>query len=523
MARVGRFEDLIARQRAVDLSESVYRLTLGWSREEMFGLTNQVRRASTSISSNIAEGQGRRGVQELCRFLWIAHGSLCEVQSQLMVGQRLGFSNSTDTRRVLDQAEELGQIIRGLIRSLDELLRDFSTARLLKETHMTSEIGVGLVGYKFMGRTHSNAYRQVSHFFDVDPKPRMVAICGRNEDAVKQAAESLGWEGYETDYNALIARDDIGLIDVSTPGDTHKDVVLAALAAGKHVLCEKPLANSLADAREMVDAAKKAGVVAMVNFNYRRVPAVQLAKRLIDDGGIGEIRHWRGVYLQDWINDPNFPLVWRMRKEIAGSGALGDIAAHSVDLARFLVGDITEVVGTMDTFIKQRPIEEFSMGGAGLSAAAGEQMGDVTVDDSTTFLARFASGASGTFEATRLAPGRRNHNSFEISGSKGSISFNLERMNELQVYFTDDPAGLQGFRTINVTDADHPYVSAWWPAGHIIGYEHTFVHAIKDLLDGIRAGTTPAPSFEDGFRCQGVLDAVEQSVANHAWATVEQA
>lgn len=385
-----------------------------------------------------------------------------------------------------------------------------------------TEIGVGLVGYKFMGRAHSNAYRQVSHFFEVDPVPVMRAICGRNEDAVTSAAASLGWQGYETDYRKLLARDDIGLIDVSTPGDTHREVVLAALKAGKHVICEKPLANTLAEAREMMEAAEQAGVVAMVNFNYRRVPAVQFAKQLIESGKLGEIRHWRAVYLQDWINDPAFPLVWRLRKEIAGSGALGDIAAHIVDLSHFLIGNIGEVVGTMDTFIKRRPTEEFSMGGAGLSAAAGEQMGAVTVDDSTTFLARFENGASGTFEATRLAPGRRNYNSFEVNGSKGSLSFNLERMNELQIYFTDDDAGLQGFRTINVTDGCHPYAAAWWPAGHILGYEHTFTHAIKDLLDGIKAGVSPAPTFVDGFRCQAVLDAVEQSVAKHGWAEVEQ-
>jgi predicted dehydrogenase len=385
-----------------------------------------------------------------------------------------------------------------------------------------SEIGVGLVGYKFMGRAHSNAYRQVSHFFEVDPVPVMRAICGRNEDAVASAAASLGWQGFETDYRKLIARDDIGLIDVSTPGDTHREVVLAALKAGKHVICEKPLANTLTEAREMMEAAEQAGVVAMVNFNYRRVPAVQFAKQLIESGKLGEIRHWRAVYLQDWINDPAFPLVWRLRKEIAGSGALGDIAAHIVDLSHFLIGNIGEVVGTMDTFIKRRPTEEFSMGGAGLSAAAGEQMGAVTVDDSTTFLARFENGASGTFEATRLAPGRRNYNSFEVNGSKGSLSFNLERMNELQVYFTDDDAGMQGFRTINVTDGCHPYAAAWWPAGHILGYEHTFTHAIKDLMDGIKAGVSPAPTFVDGFRCQAVLDAVEQSVAKHGWAEVEQ-
>ena len=385
-----------------------------------------------------------------------------------------------------------------------------------------SEIGVGLVGYKFMGRAHSNAYRQVAHFFDVDPIPIMRAICGRNESAVASAAQSLGWESYETDYRTLVARDDIGLVDVSTPGDSHRDVVLAAIAHGKHVICEKPLANSLAEAREMVEAAERAGIIHMVNFNYRRVPAVQLAKQLIASGAIGELRHWRAVYLQDWINDPNFPLVWRLQKEIAGSGALGDIAAHIVDLSRFLVGDISEVVGTLSTFIKQRPLEEFSMGGSGLQAAATSRMGEVTVDDSTTFLARFANGVTGTFEATRLAPGRRNFNYWEINGAKGSIAFNLERMNELQLYLTDDPAGQQGFRTINVTESVHPYTGNWWPAGHILGYEHTFTHAIKDLLDGIKTGISPAPTFVDGFKCQAVLEAVTESVATNRWAAVPQ-
>ncbi|MBA2276395.1 MAG: Gfo/Idh/MocA family oxidoreductase [Chloroflexia bacterium] len=386
-----------------------------------------------------------------------------------------------------------------------------------------AEIGVGLVGYKFMGRAHSNAYRQVARFFDVDPAPRMRAICGRDEAAVKDAAASLGWEGYETDYAALIARDDIELIDVSTPGFTHKEIVLAALAAGKHVLCEKPLANTLDEAREMLDAARKAGTVAMVNFNYRRVPAVQLAKRLIDDGRLGEIRHYRAVYLQDWVLDPSFPLVWRLRKELAGSGALGDIGAHILDLAHFLVGPVTEVVGTLDTFIKERPVEVSGGGGAGLQAERGQQMGEVTVDDATNFLARFENGATGTFAATRLAAGRRNRNSFEINGSKGSVVFDLERLNELQAFFVDDDADVQGYRTINVTGPSHPYGGHWWPAGHILGYEHTFVHAIKDLLEGIKTGTAPAPTFKDGFRCQAVLDAVERSATSRTWERPEQA
>jgi len=382
-----------------------------------------------------------------------------------------------------------------------------------------AEIGVGLVGYKFMGRAHSNAYRQVGRFFDVDPAPRMTALCGRDEAGVKAAAQQLGWEGYETDYHKLVARDDIGLVDVATPGNSHKEVVLAALAAGKHVLCEKPLANTLDEAREMLAAARAAGpgVVTMVNFNYRRVPAVQLAQQLIAGGTLGEIRHWRAVYLQDWINDPEFPLVWRMKKELAGSGALGDIAAHILDLAHFIIGPVAEVVGTMNTFIKERPLEVASGGGSGLTARAATEKGPVTVDDATTFLARFANGATGTFEATRLAPGRRNFNSFEVNGSNGSLSFNLERLNELQVFLADDPEGMQGFRTINVTEPAHPYTGAWWPAGHILGYEHTFVHAIKDLMDGIKAGTSPAPTFEDGFRCQAVLDAVERSAGSGRW------
>jgi predicted dehydrogenase len=369
-----------------------------------------------------------------------------------------------------------------------------------------NEIGVGLVGYKFMGKAHSNAYRQVGRFFDLALSPRMRALCGRDEEAVKAAAAALGWEGYETDYRRLLERDDVGLVDVATPGNTHREISVAALEAGKHVICEKPLANSLDEAREMLEAARAAGTVNMVCFNYRRAPAVQLAKRLVDEGRLGEIRHWRAVYLQDFILDPELPLIWRFRREVAGSGALGDLGAHLVDLAHFLVGPITGVIGTTETFIKERPLEE-----------PGAGWGEVTVDDAAAFLARFENGAIGTFEATRLAPGRMNHNSFEINGSSGSLAFDLERMNELQVYFEDDPPEVRGFRTVMVTEPDHPYVEAWWPPGHIIGYEHTFIHTVKDLLDGIDAGESPAPTFEDGYRCQAVLDAVERSIESGSW------
>ncbi|MGF1472979.1 MAG: Gfo/Idh/MocA family protein [Rubrobacteraceae bacterium] len=369
-----------------------------------------------------------------------------------------------------------------------------------------AEVGVGLVGYGFMGQVHSNAYRQIGRFFEVDPVPRMRAICGRDAAAVRQAAHSLGWEGYETDYRQLVGRSDIGLVDVATPGSSHHGIAVAALEAGKHVLCEKPLANTLDEAREMVEAARRAGTVNMVNFNYRRVPAVAFAKRLIEEGRIGEIRHWRAVYLQDLALDPELPLVWRFRKEEAGSGALGDLGAHLVDLAHYLVGTIASVVGTTKTFIGERPLED-----------GVEEMGEVTVDDATTFLASFENGATGIFEATRLAPGSKNRNAFEINGSEGSIAFDLERMNELEVYFAGDAAEVGGFRTVLVTEPEHPYLKAWWPAGHTVGYEHTFIHAVKDLLDGIRAGESPVPTFEDGYRCQAVLDAVERSEESGSW------
>ena len=376
-----------------------------------------------------------------------------------------------------------------------------------------SEIGVGLVGYRFMGRAHSNAYRQVARFFDVDPAPRMVALCGRNEAAVREAAASLGWEGYETDYVRMLERDDIGLVDISSSGDTHYEFALAALEASKHVFCEKPLANSLFEAREMMEAAKRAGTVNMVCHNYRRVPAVQLAKKFVDEGRIGEIRHWRAVYLQDWLLDPRSPLTWRLRKETGGAGPLADLGSHLVDLAHFLVGPITEVVGVAETFIKQRPLPG--------TDAESPEMGEVTVNEAAAFLARFAGGAIGTFEMSPLVPGRKAREFFEINGSRGSVLFDLERMNELQVYFEDYPLEASGFRTILVTEPEHPYMEGWWPPGHTIGYEHTFVHTVKDLLDGIAAGKSPAPTFEDGYRTQAVLDAVERSAVSRQWTTPE--
>jgi len=375
---------------------------------------------------------------------------------------------------------------------------------------MSTTINIGLVGYGFMGKAHSNAYRQVWPFFQPALKPVMKVICGRDEAAVKEAAQTLGWEGYETSWEKLIARPDIQIIDISSPGDTHRDIAVAAAQAGKHILCEKPLANSLAEAEEMLAAAEKAGVKHMVNFNYRRVPAVRLAKKLIEEGALGQVRHWRATYLQDWLVDPEFPMDWRLRRERAGSGALGDIASHIVDMARFLVGEISEVVGMTETFIKERPLPD-----------AGEKRGTVTVDDAAAFLVRFENGVLGTFEATRLATGRKNYHRFEINGSRGSLAFNLERMNELEFFSLDDPGHAQGFRTILATERVHDYVSAWWPPGHGLGYEHTFVHAIVDFLNAIARDERPQPSFVDGVRCQAVLEAVSTSVQTRCWVAVE--
>jgi predicted dehydrogenase len=381
------------------------------------------------------------------------------------------------------------------------------------------KVRIGLVGYQFMGKAHSNAYRQIPRFFpEVEVEPVLTALCGRTEEKVKVAAEKFGFESYETDYEKLIARDDIDLIDIVTPGDTHVPIAIAAAKAGKMVFCEKPLASTVAKAQQMADAVKAAGVPNAVCFNYRGVPAVQLAKEMIQSGRLGKIYHWRSVYLQDWIIDPNFPIVWRLQGEIAGSGSHGDLVAHSIDLAHFLVGEIGEVSGMQDTFIKQRPI--LAESDDRLGGKASDQLGDVTVDDSSIFLARFKNGAVGTFEATRMAAGRKNHNKFEINGSKGSIVFNMERMNELEYYNHDDPADVRGFRVVQTTDGMHPYTGNYWPVGHIIGYEHTFVNLMKDMLVAFTEGKPFSPNFEDGLQCQKVLEAVTKSSETRSWQTV---
>jgi predicted dehydrogenase len=374
---------------------------------------------------------------------------------------------------------------------------------------VSRELNVALIGYAFMGKAHSNAYRQVARFFSPRLTPRMKVICGRTPAKVRAAARTFGWDEAATDWRAVVARKDIDLVDISTPGDSHTEIAIAAARAGKTVFCEKPLANTVADAERMLAAVEKAGVVHMVCHNYRRAPAVMLAKQLIDAGTLGEIRHYRGTYLQDWITDPAFPLVWRLDKTKAGSGALGDIAAHSIDLARFLVGEIAEVAGDLKTFVKTRPLP-----------GDPKKKGRVTVDDAATALVRFANGAIGTIEGSRMAPGRKNFNRFEINGSRGSLAFDLERMNELELYLESDDRRIRGFRRVLATEAVHPYVKAWWPPGHIIGYEHTFVHTVYDLLEGVARGRSPQPNFADGVRNQRVLGAVEKAAATRRWVSL---
>lgn len=381
-------------------------------------------------------------------------------------------------------------------------------------------INVGMVGYKFMGKAHSHAYKDVGMFFDLDADIVMHTICGRNEEGVREAAARFGWRNWETDWRRLVARDDIDLIDISVPSDAHKEIALAAIANGKHVLCEKPLALNLADAREMLEAAEKAGVKHGVCFNYRFLPAVQLAKKIIEEGKLGDIYHYRATYLQDWLVDPNAPLAWRLRKEVAGSGAHGDINAHSIDLARFLIGEFDRVVGHNRTFVKERPLLEQSAGLAGTGSAT--QKGEVTVDDATGFLADFKNGAMGVFIASRFATGRKNHNTFEIHGSRGSIRWDLERLNELEVYFRDDEPELAGFRRILATEPQHKYAGNWWPTGHIIGYEHGFVHIVYEFTQHIVRDTPFAPTFYDGVKCQQVLEAVDLSIERGTWVNVDE-
>lgn len=380
------------------------------------------------------------------------------------------------------------------------------------------KVNVGLIGYQFMGKAHSNAYRQVNRFFDLPVEVNMHTLCGRNEANVRKAAETFGWQNIETDWRKLIANPEIDIVDVSTPGNMHAEIAIAAAEAGKAVFCEKPLGNTLEEAERMAEAVRKAGVPNAIFHNYRKAPAVALAKRMIEEGRLGRIFHIRAVYLQDWIVDPNFPLVWRLDKSVAGSGSHGDLNAHLIDTARYLMGEFSEVCGMMETFVKQRPkVAEID---DKLGGKASDEMGEVTVDDAALFLARFANGAIGTFEATRFATGRKNYNRWEINGEKGALVFNQERMNELEFYSKEDEDGLQGFRLIQATEASHPYAGHYWPVAHIIGYEHTFVNLLADALTAYAEGKPISPDFEDGLRNQQVLEAVQRSSESRSWVSL---
>ena len=361
-------------------------------------------------------------------------------------------------------------------------------------------IGVGMLGYAFMGKAHSNAYKTLSYMTWPPPYlPRLVAIAGRNEEAVAEAARRYGFEGYVTDWRELVQDERIALFDNSGPNNLHTEPSIAAAEAGKHVICEKPLGRDANESHEAWQRVDAAGVKHMCAFNYRFVPAVRLARQMIEAGELGEIFHFRGRYLQEWAVDPDSPIVWRMSKEAAGSGALGDLGAHVIDLARYLLAqEVTTVSALTRTFIESRECTK------------------VDVDDAIEAAVEFSGGALGTLEASRFCPGRRNGLAFEINGSKGSIAFNLERLNELDVYLTGSEPGAsaQGFRSVLVSEADHPFWEWWWPRGHIIGWEHTFVHELHHLLSAIRDDGDVAPhgaTFEDGYRCAEVCDAVLRS------------
>jgi predicted dehydrogenase len=365
-----------------------------------------------------------------------------------------------------------------------------------------SRLGVAMIGYAFMGKAHSNAWRNVASYFDVPAFERRVLV-GRDRDGVAEAAAKYGWAESATDWRAVVARDDIHIVDICAPGFMHAEIAIAALAAGKHVLVEKPLANTLAEAEAMAEAARAAqeeGVQSMIGFNYRRVPALALARELIAEGRLGAVRHVRAAYLQDWLVDPDAPMTWRLNKDTAGSGALGDIASHAIDQVLFLLDEpVTEVSGRLHTFTPRRP------GAAGLE--------EVTVDDAAWATLTLASGAIASVEVSRVATGRKNSLTLEIYGDKGALLFDLEKLNELGFLDATLPVREQGFRRILVNEPEHPYLEAWWPQGHVIGWEHTFTHEIRDFLVAVGTGTQPSPSFEDGLSVQRILAAVEESAA----------
>ncbi len=378
---------------------------------------------------------------------------------------------------------------------------------------MPKQLNIGLIGYGFMGRAHSNAYRRVNQFFDLDYRPVMKAACARKQEKLKPFAENWGWESCETDWRKLIERKDIDAIDICSPNNTHHEIVMAAAQAGKMVLCEKPLAMNTQEGRKMTEAVEKARVANMVWFNYRRVPAIALAKQLIDEDRVGRVFHYRAKYLQDWTISPKVPqggaTLWRLDADVAGSGVTGDLLAHSIDTAMWLIGDIDSVSAMTETFIKERELQDEP-----------GKMKTVGIDDACAFLVRFKNGAMGTFESTRYARGRKNQNNLEVNGENGSIFFDLEDAHQLQYFDHRDDAHVHGWRTILVTDFEHPYMDHWWVPGCVIGYEHTFINALADFLKAQEAGEKVQPDFRCALQTQIVCDAVLESAKTGQWVKV---
>ena len=379
---------------------------------------------------------------------------------------------------------------------------------------------VAMIGHGFMGAAHSQGWRVAPRFFDLEANPVMQLVVGRS--GAEASAEKWGWAESGTDWREVIARDDIDIVDIVTPGDSHAEIAIAALEAGKHVLCEKPLANSVEEAERMTAAAETAaakGVFAMLGHTYRRLPATTLARDMVRAGRIGEIHQLRASYLQDWLVDPTAPLSWRLQKHLSGSGALGDIGAHIIDLSQYITGQRLQTVsGRLETIIAERPVLGER---AGIAGKPGSELGQVTVDDAALFMGRFDSGFVGIFEATRFATGRKNALRVEVSGSEGAIAFDLEDLNALQFYDRTRPSGEQGFTKILVTEPEHPYMEAWWPAGHMLGYEHGFSNQAKDFVDAITSNVQPEPTFADGLQIQRALTAIEHSSEHgSAWTSV---
>ncbi|HEY2840370.1 MAG TPA: Gfo/Idh/MocA family oxidoreductase [Pirellulales bacterium] len=385
---------------------------------------------------------------------------------------------------------------------------------------MTKPLNIGMIGYGFMGRAHSNAYRQVNQFFKLKHRPVLKACCARKEDKIRAFAENWGYESYETDWRKLIERKDIDVIDIGSPNNTHREIVLAAAAAGKMILCEKPLSMNVAEGEEMCAAVEKAGVANMVWFNYRRVPAISLAHQLVEEGRIGRPFHYRATYLQDWTIAEDVPqggaALWRLDAAVAGSGVTGDLLAHSIDTAEWLNGPIRRVTAATETFVKER-----------VHAETGKKQ-PVGIDDACMFLAIFANGSMGTFESTRYARGRKNYNTFELNGERGSVFFDLEDPHILQYFKYADPktgekidSHLTGWQRVNVTNFEHPYMDKYWVPGCTIGYEHTFVNALADFLIGIETGKPVQPDFRSGLRTQKVCDAVLASAKSGQWVEIK--